>query len=108
MNEYHFICKVSELKDSIGKRLYVNDTDIAVFKVDDEIFVVGNICPHQQAPSIYEGFVEDKSIICPLHGWKFRLRDGKMHNGNKGLESFEIKIENDNIFAKVFPKKLNW
>ena len=108
MNEYHFICKITELKDSIGKRLYVNDTDIAVFKVKDNVFVVGNVCPHQKAPSIYEGFVEDNCVICPLHGWKFNLHDGKMHNGNTGLDSFEVKIENENIYAKVLPKKLNW
>lgn len=108
MKKYHFICNISELKESVGKRFYINDTDIAVFLVKDRVFVLGNVCPHQKAASIYEGFVEDNCVICPLHGWKFNLYDGKMHNGNTGLESFEVKIENENIYAIVYPKKLNW
>ena len=70
MNEYYFICKISELNESVGKRFYVNDTDIAVFKVEEEVYVLGNVCPHQQAPSIYEGFgiplLEAMVCKCPI------------------------------------------
>ena len=108
MNDYQFVCKIEDLNESEGQRFYINDTDIAVFKINNRIYVVDNICPHQQTASIYEGFIEDNCVICPLHGWKFNLADGKMENGSRGLESYEMKIENGKIFAKVFPKKINW
>ena len=37
--EYIFICNENELKESEGKRFYVNDTDIAVFKIGGKIFL---------------------------------------------------------------------
>ncbi len=51
--EYIFICNENELKESEGKRFYVNDTDIAVFKIGENFFSVSNICPHQQATKIF-------------------------------------------------------
>ena len=40
------VCRVSELSENQGKRFLINDVDIAVFKVNGEIFVLNNVCPH--------------------------------------------------------------
>ena len=74
------ICKVSELKENQGKRFLINDVDIAVFKVNEEVFVLSNICPHQHTSLIYDGFVEDDCVVCPAHGWMFNLKTGKTAN----------------------------
>ena len=108
IDNYTFLCMVDELKESEGKRMYINDVDIAVFKFNEEIFVFGNICPHQQAPAIHEGFVENGCVVCPLHGWTFNLKDGKLHNGGKGLDTFQIKIIRGELHAKVSAKNINW
>lgn len=107
-NDYFFICDYDTLKENEGQRFYINDTDIAVFKVEGEIFAVSNICPHQQASKIYEGFVENKCVVCPLHGWTFNLSDGKLHNGSKGLDTYDVKIEDRKVFGKIKSKTLNW
>ena len=91
--DYFFVCHVDELEELKGKRFYINDTDIAVFKVENKIYVISNICPHQQAPSIYEGLIEDNCVICPLHGWTFKLSNGKLNNGARGLKLYPVKIE---------------
>ena len=108
MNDYHFICKTEDLEDSKGQRFYINDTDIAVFKVEKKVYVLGNVCPHQNSPAIYDGFIHEGCVICPLHGWKFNLSDGRKDSGNRGLESYDTKILNGKIYAKVYPKRLNW
>ena len=72
---YTKVCKVSELKENQGKRFLINDVDIAVFKINEEIFVVSNICPHQHTSIIYDGFVEDDCVVCPAHGWMFNLKN---------------------------------
>ena len=73
------------LQKRIGKRFIIDDVDIAVFKIDEEIFVVSNICPHQHSPLIYDRFVEDECVVCPAHGWMFKLRTGKTPMGYGGL-----------------------
>ena len=105
---YVKICKVSDLKENQGKRFIINDVDIAVFKVDGEIFVLNNICPHQHTALIYDGFVEDGCVVCPAHGWMFNLKTGKQPTGARGLDSYPVKIIDDQIYSLVKPKELKW
>ena len=102
------ICKVEDLKEKQGERFLVDDVEVAVFKVDNEVYALSNICPHQHTALIYEGFIEDCKVECPLHGWEFDLRTGKMANDRKGLDSYEVKILNEDVYVKVFKKELNW
>jgi len=108
INGYNFICDENILKESVGQRFYINDTDVAVFKVNGEIFAVSNVCPHQQATKIYEGFIENNCVVCPLHGWTFNLKNGKLHNGSRGLDTYEVKILDGKVYAKIKTKELNW
>jgi 3-phenylpropionate/trans-cinnamate dioxygenase ferredoxin component len=106
LNEFKKICSVDELKNKEGKRFLVDDVDIAVFKVNDEIFALSNKCPHQQTQLIYDGFIEDNCVVCPAHGWMFDLKTGSTQFGSKGLDVYEVKILNDEVHVKV--KKKNW
>ncbi|HMN49879.1 MAG TPA: Rieske 2Fe-2S domain-containing protein [Ignavibacteriaceae bacterium] len=105
---YEKICKLSDLKENQGKRFLINDVDLAVFKVDDKIFALSNICPHQHTKIIYDGVVEDGCVVCPAHGWMFNLKTGKQPTGARGLDSFTIKILNDEVYVLVKAKELKW
>jgi len=102
------VCKVSELRENQGKRFLINDVDIAVFKVNGEIFVLNNVCPHQHTSVIFDGFVEDGCVVCPAHGWMFNLKTGKQPTGARGLDSYQVKIIDDEVFAIVKAKELKW
>ncbi|MBS4035063.1 MAG: Rieske 2Fe-2S domain-containing protein [Ignavibacterium sp.] len=91
-----------------GKRFIVDETEIALFKVDDEIYALSNICPHQHTALIYDGFIEDNCVVCPAHGWMFDLKSGKLKTGNSRLTTYPVIIEDDNIFVKVSKIDLNW
>ncbi len=108
MEGFKKICNVAELKNNSGKRFIVDDVDVAVFKIDNRIYALSNVCPHQHSPLIYDGFLEDGCVVCPAHGWMFNLETGKTRTGQRGLSSFEVKVENEIVFAKVFKKVLNW
>jgi nitrite reductase/ring-hydroxylating ferredoxin subunit len=107
-DDYKRICKVSELKESRGKRFLINDVELAVFKVNEEIYVLNNTCPHQHTTVIYDGFIEEGCVVCPAHGWMFDLKTGKQPTGAKGLESYPIKIINDEVFVIVNKRALKW
>lgn len=105
---YTRVCTVSELAENRGKRFLINDVDVAVFKVNEEIFVLNNVCPHQHTSVIYDGFIEDGCVVCPAHGWMFNLKTGKQPTGAKGLDSYPVKVIDDEIFAIVKAKELKW
>jgi len=111
MNEfegYSKICKLYDLKEKIGKRFFIDDVDIAVFKVDGAVFALSNICPHQKTQLIYDGFVENGIITCPAHGWQFELTTGKTPGATSGLNSYQVNVINNDVFVKVSKKELNW
>lgn len=105
---YTKVCKLSDLKKNQGKRFLINDVEIAVFKVENEIYAIDNICPHQHTANIYDGFLEDGCVVCPAHGWMFNLKTGKQPTGARGLDTYPIKIIDDEVFALVKPKELKW
>ncbi len=48
----------------------LNGEDVALFRRGDEIFAIGNQCPHQGG-NLCDGFIEGDIVTCPLHGWEF-------------------------------------
>lgn len=107
-NEFKRICSINELNESQGKRFIVDNIDIAVFKMNGEVYALSNICPHQHSPIIYDGFIEDGMIVCPAHGWEFELKTGKLGGERRGLSCFDVKVEDDEVFVKVYIKELKW
>ena len=97
-----------DLRERIGKKFIVNDIEIALFRINEEIFALSNICPHQQTHLIYDGFIEEEFVVCPAHGWRFDLRTGKKESGSNGLQIFPVEVIDDRIFVKVVPKELKW
>ncbi|HSL88461.1 MAG TPA: nitrite reductase (NAD(P)H) small subunit [Ignavibacteriaceae bacterium] len=102
------LCKFSDLTDRQGKRFIIDDTEVALFKVDNEIYALSNICPHQHTALIYDGFIEDDCVVCPAHGWMFDLKTGKLRTGSSRLTTYPVIIQDDNIFVKVSKRDLNW
>lgn len=102
------LCNISELNDRQGKRFIIDDTEIALFKIDSDIYALSNICPHQHTALIYDGYIEDGCVVCPAHGWMFDLKTGKQSSGRSGLTSFPVKIINNEIYIKIIKKELNW
>ncbi|HKB86550.1 MAG TPA: Rieske (2Fe-2S) protein [Ignavibacteriaceae bacterium] len=108
MEGFFKVCRTTDLVNNSGKRFIVDDVDVALFKVDDKIYALSNICPHQHSPLIYDGFLEDGCVVCPAHGWIFSLETGKTPTGQRGLSSFEVRIEDGYVFVKAFKKVLKW
>lgn len=108
LNGFEKVCRLSDLQETIGQRFIINDVDVAIFKVNGEVYALNNICPHQHASIIYDGFVDNGCVICPAHGWEFKLKDGKMHTGGSGLDPYEVKIINEDVYVKVYEKDIDW
>jgi NAD(P)H-dependent nitrite reductase small subunit len=106
--EFIRLCPVDDLKEKSGKRFIIGNTEIAIFKVDGKIYALSNICPHQHTALIYDGFIEDDCVVCPVHGWIFELQTGKLKTGGKGLDSYEVNVVDNMIYVKVKQIEFNW
>jgi nitrite reductase/ring-hydroxylating ferredoxin subunit len=102
------ICSIKDLYNGTGKRFIVNNVEIAVFLIQNKVYAVSNICPHQHSALIYDGFVEDENVVCPAHGWTFNIKTGKTPAGRKGLDVYETVCVEDKVYVKVGEKKYSW
>lgn len=105
---FFYTCNISEIQNNKGKKFFVNDEYIAVFCVNGNYYATTNICPHQHANIIHDGFIEDKKVVCPAHGWEFDLETGKQPDGRRGLTVYETLVIENKLYVKVIPKKINW
>ena len=78
----------------------VDGLDVALFRRGDEIFAVGNECPHQGG-SLCDGVVEGEIVVCPLHGWEVDLRSGAcMTVPGESVLRFTVTVEDGVIFLE--------
>lgn len=72
--------------------------DIAVFNDGGDYYAIDDTCSHEHA-SLSEGWVEDATVECPLHGAKFCLRDGTALTlpATTAVGSHQVKVVGEDI-----------
>lgn len=114
IENYKKICRISDLPNRRGRKFTIaEDTDIAVFRIGHTVYAVSNICPHNQSQVMYDGYLDENLYLaCPIHGWQFHLGTGLVPPECKGLsaklDTYNVKIENDEVWVEVKEKKKKW
>jgi len=101
--EFKKICRTSDIYNRKGKRFILDDeNEIAVFKIDENFYVVDNICPHNHTSQMYDGYVEEMYVTCPVHGFRFHLETGEQPTGlGCRLRTFDMKIVDEYIYVRI-------
>jgi nitrite reductase/ring-hydroxylating ferredoxin subunit len=76
MPEWVYLCRIDEIPDGRGRTIEVAGTRLAVIRDGDSVAVFSDLCPHAGG-SLGSGWIEDGELLCPLHRWRFRPRDGR-------------------------------
>ena len=102
MDNYTKIATKNDITQGYPKVVELGGFEIVLFKVNEEIFAIENICPHQHFGLFHQGTVEGNDIVCPMHGWSFDLRTGKAVEGSGRVKTFEVRIDGDAVLLKDF------
>jgi len=101
MGEFRTVCQVNDLVEGFGHTVYVDDRPIALFLVEGRYYAIDDTCPHMGA-SLGSGFVENGTVTCPWHFWRFQLRDGKWaDNPRLGISCYAVHIDGTNVQIEV-------
>lgn len=80
-------------------RLAYPPFDVLVAYADGEVFAIEDACNHAGA-SLAEGWLEGQCVACPMHGYVFDLRDGKLLRP-RGLcsdqRTYKVTLEGDEV-----------
>lgn len=88
------IASLDQLPQGRGVRVEALGNRIALFRIADDVYAVGDVCSHAEA-SLSEGEVFDDEVECPRHGASFDLKTGKAMTlpATRPVESYDVKIE---------------
>ena len=94
MSQWIDVASEADLFEGAGIAVTPQNHDIAIFKVDDGVFAINNVCSHGNA-NLCEGFVEGNYVECPFHQALFDVRDGSVGCGpaTEPVKSWPVKIE---------------
>ena len=96
--------KESELKEGQMKRLQVSGRSILLVRQYGQVFGVSNSCPHMGC-SLDKGILREYLVMCPCHGWKFDIRNGKYEENEAiALVSYRCMIQNGKVYVEIAGK----
>lgn len=97
MLEIIAVAPVEEIKDGQSKVVEVRGEEVAVFRIGAEFFAIANECPHHGA-ALCEGYLRDKTVTCPWHGWQFDLQTGAgLTVPRMDAESFVVRVQDGQV-----------
>lgn len=79
LSKYTFYSVASQEEVPPGERLFleIGDYAIVVFNIAGRHFAIGDLCTHDNGP-LGDGELDGYQVICPRHGARFDVRDGKV------------------------------
>lgn len=94
----------SQLPEKKPTQAKAGDVPVLLVRFDGEIYALLDTCGHLGC-SLAGGHLQDRSIVCPCHGSRFSLSDGKVLNGPATLPEprFEVRVNNGQIEIRVPP-----
>ncbi len=102
MSEFVKVADLNDITDPGHIVAEVEDHIIAVFRVEGNVYAIDDVCTHDGGP-LAEGELEGHAVACPRHGAKFDIRTGEALSmpAIKPTATFEVKVENDEVFVKL-------
>jgi 3-phenylpropionate/trans-cinnamate dioxygenase ferredoxin subunit len=102
MSEFIQVATIDEIPDSGKLTVECDETLVVVFRVDGQYYCIDDICTHDGGP-LGDGELDGCQIICPRHGARFDIRDGRALTmpATQDTRHHEIKVEGENILVKL-------
>ena len=98
------LCPVDELDDGAAKRFDVGRHRIALVRIGEDFYAIGDTCSHADV-SLSEGDVlcDDYEIECWKHGSTFDLTTGEPTTlpATKPVPVYDVAVEGDDIILVV-------
>ena len=89
---WHDVIAVDELKDKEVTYVNASDRDLFIYSDNGDMKVFDSRCPHQ-ATNIPELALDECTLTCPKHEWKFDVHSGEcIDKGNRPLHKFENRV----------------
>ena len=91
---------LDDLAPGTAKRLVIDGVAVAVVRIDDDVYAIGDVCSHANV-SLSEGEVwcDEREIECPKHGSTFSLVDGEPISlpATRPVPVYDVRVDGDDV-----------
>jgi 3-phenylpropionate/trans-cinnamate dioxygenase ferredoxin subunit len=98
------LCALDEIEPGTARRFVVGDRKIAVVRLGDDVYAIGDVCSHENI-SLSEGEIHagDKTIECWKHGSEFSLTTGEALTlpATKAVPVYEVRVDGGDVVVVV-------
>lgn len=106
MADFVAVAQAGEIQP--GERIVVeiNRKWVAVFNVGGQYYAIQDICSHDEG-ELADGELDGREIVCPRHGGRFDLHDGKATKAPAlvNIPAFEVRVVNGMVEVATQRKK---
>jgi nitrite reductase (NADH) small subunit len=86
---------LDEIPIGEGRAFAVDGTEVAVYRLrDGSLRALGAVCPHKGGP-LADGLIDDRIVVCPLHGHTYDLSTGTELGGGDAVCAFAVTADDD-------------
>jgi DMSO/TMAO reductase YedYZ heme-binding membrane subunit/nitrite reductase/ring-hydroxylating ferredoxin subunit len=98
-----YVCPVNEIENSRAKIFCIDKERIAIYRHEEKLFAVHNVCKHQGGP-LGEGKILDGCITCPWHGYQYLPNNGQSPPPFKEkVSTYDVKIMDNKVWLNPAP-----
>lgn len=94
------LCSRNELEPGTARRFDVGEHRIALVRIGDDFYAIGDRCSHADY-SLSEGDVwaDELELECPKHGSTFSLTTGEAQTfpATRPVPVYEIQVDGDDV-----------
>lgn len=103
--EWVYAIEESKLPDEGMVAVYPKGLQVLLIKRSGHIYALSDKCAHM-ACSLASGVLEDHTLKCPCHDWKYDIRNGEFLDATEiKLQLYDFKVSEGKIFVKVPEEK---
>jgi methionine sulfoxide reductase heme-binding subunit len=93
-----YVCNAREIEDSRAKIFCVDKERIAVYRHENKLYAIHNVCKHQGGP-LGEGKILDGCITCPWHGYQYLPHNGQSPPPFKEkVSTYDVRVVNGEVW----------
>jgi 3-phenylpropionate/trans-cinnamate dioxygenase ferredoxin subunit len=100
----HRIGRLEELAEGKAHRVEIGDRAVALVRIGDDVYALGDVCSHQDI-SLSEGEVDadERSLECWKHGSAFSLDTGEPTSlpATRPVPVYEVRIVDGEVEVVV-------
>jgi len=96
------VAPLADFPQTAGLRIEIGEHRVAMFRIDDDVYAIGDRCSHAEA-SLAEGEVFDDEVECPRHGAAFELATGAALTlpATKPVPTYQVDVEDDVVYLTI-------